>query len=152
MLRLAIIALISLSALRSNKKPEFRILILDECVEWKFKSSYTDSESLEHQKIAESVIHLEKNFDSSNYVWITHLGLLEENPMLTIELTLPEVLSRNPSFSSEFSMKEWHEFRIKKPIQPVYVLIPSDYCSEKRFLANQKFTLYLVHLELPYTE
>lgn len=89
---------------------------------------------------------------SNDYISVSHTGVSLEEKTLSLDLTFPEILSHDPIYSCKLSLADWYSLEVSNPGNPIYLVMPSDYWAEKRFIWQQKFTIYLIHLILPYTE
>jgi hypothetical protein len=145
---LAFLVLLPIQALPSTK---LRILILDDCTTWEFKDYSQPDPDL--KKSDYPFFSFRKiDLKTKDYISVSHIGVSLEEKMLSLDLTYPEILSHNPVYSSKLSLADWYSLEVSNPGTPIYLVIPSDYCSEKRFIWQQKFTVYLIHLILPYSE
>jgi hypothetical protein len=57
-----------------------------------------------------------------------------------------EILEQNPRYTSELNADDWLKLDNEK--RKIYLLRPDDYCTRKRFVFNQEFTLYEVRVGL----
>jgi hypothetical protein len=57
-----------------------------------------------------------------------------------------EIMEQNPRYTSELKKEDWIKLDNEK--RKIYLLRPDDFCSEKRFVLNQEFTLYEVLIGL----
>ncbi|WP_157359752.1 hypothetical protein [Algoriphagus mannitolivorans] len=70
---------------------------------------------------------------------------------LTKNLTLSQTHEKNPIYTSNLDAKDWIRL-IQNPNQKFFVLRPDEYCSDKRFLFNQQFSVYEVKIFVGYKE
>jgi hypothetical protein len=151
MRQLILLAFLGLLPIQALPSPNLRILILDDCTTWEFKDYSQpgpDLKKSEHPRFSFTKIEVKTN----DYISVSHTGVSFEGKTLSLDLTYSEILSRNPVYTSKLSLADWYSLQVSNPGTPIYLVIPSDYCSEKRFIWEQKFTIYLIHLILPYTE
>ena len=151
MRQLILLAFLGLLPIQALPSTNLRILILDDCTTWEFKDYSQpgpDLKKSDYPSFSFRKIELKTN----DYISLSHIGVSLEEKTLSLDLTFPEILSYDPVFSSKLSLADWYSLEASNPGTPIYLVIPSDYCSEKRFIWQQKFTVYLIHLILPYTE
>jgi hypothetical protein len=159
---LVLIFSIFLWLLPKQDESELIILILDDCTNWGFKENeYPPNE----ENIDEiSNFSLSKNWIKGpsgldRYVWLSHLWNYliyqrgeEGKGKSILLLTYSQILNLHPIYSSETSFPEWDEIKRRSYNKLIYVMLPSDYCSDNRFVFDYKFKLYQVNLTLPYSE
>jgi hypothetical protein len=159
---LALILPIFLWLLPKQDESGLVILILDDCKNWEFKENeYPPNE----ENIDEiSNFSLSKNWikgtsDLGRYVWLSHVWNYliyqrgeEGKGKSILSLTYSQILNLKPIYSSETPFPEWYEIERRSYNKLVYVMLPSDYCSDNRFVYNYSFKLYQVNLTMPYTE
>lgn len=151
MRQLILLAFLGLLPIQALPSTNLRILILDDCTTWEFKDYSQPSPDL--KKSDYPFFSFRKiDLKTKDYISVSHIGVSLEEKTLSLDLTYPEILSHNPVYSSKLSLGDWYSLEASNPGIPIYLVMPSDYCSEKRFLWKQKFTVYLIHLILPYTE
>ena len=151
MRQLILLAFLGLLPIQALPSPNLRILILDDCTTWEFKDYSQpgpDLKKSEHPRFSFTKIEVKPN----GYIALSHTGVSFEGKTLSLDLTYPGILSHNPVYTSKLSLADWYSLEVSNPGTPIYLVMPSDYCSEKRFIWEQKFTVYLIHLILPYTE
>lgn len=151
MRQLILLVFLGVLPIQALPAPNVRILILDDCTTWEFKDYSQPSPDLkksDNPRFFFKKIELKTN----NYISVSHTGVSFEDKTLSLDLTYPEILSHDPVFSSNLSLADWYSLEVSNPGTPIYLVMPSDYCSEKRFIWQQKFTDYLIHLILPYSE
>jgi hypothetical protein len=115
------------------------IIILDDCNEW-IVSDFSKNEKLQEAPV-DFRFTLTKGYPYHT-VFLTHFWLFTEDPMKKIELTLPEIMQKNTQFSSMITLSDWVKMSKEKYPKQTFILLPQDYCSDKRFTFNQKFILY----------
>lgn len=118
----------------SREKSTF--IILDDCDKWnkRFQGNYDQhfSYSREVEKIG-----------LVGFIF----GWIDENDKLsTKSQTFSEIVESNPVYTSQLSYRDWYS--LAKENERIFILIPEDYCSEKRFFYNYEFTLYEVRLHV----
>lgn len=57
-----------------------------------------------------------------------------------------DILEQKPKYTSELNADDWIKLDNEK--RKIYLLRPDDFCSGKRFVLNQEFTLYEVRVRL----
>ncbi|TFV95927.1 hypothetical protein E4S40_06805 [Algoriphagus kandeliae] len=117
-------------------------LILDDCINWK-RSGFLDKKNM---------FFLYKDFDKKLFeevfeVNFSHVWLADDKRLSSIKLKYSDLLEGLPIFSSGLSKKNWENLSKLKDTS-FFILIPEDYCSEKRFLNGYEFTLYEVNLDV----
>ena len=151
MRQLILLAFLGLLPIQALPAPNFRILILDDCTTWEFKDYSQPGPDL--KKSDYPFFSFRKiDLKTKDYISVSHIGVSFEGKTLSLDLTFPEILSLDPVYTSKLSLADWYSLQVSNPGTPIYLVIPSDYCSVKRFIWEQKFTVYLIHLILPYTE
>jgi len=151
MRQLILLAFLGLLPIQALPSTNLRILILDDCTTWEFKDYSQpgpDLKKSDYPFFSFRKIELKTN----DYISLSHIGVSLEEKTLSLDLTFPEILSHDPVYTSKLSLADWYSLQVSNPGTPIYLVMSSDYCSEKRFIWQQKFTLYLIHLILPYTE
>lgn len=121
----------------SSKPKKEVIFILDNCEDW-------DRFHFQHETSQFSYYSEKKEFPLISMI---HAWIDEEYKLSTKSLTYPEIMDSEHLFSSQLNLKDWYELSNDSGPR-VFILIPEDYCSEKRFLHYYKFTLYEVHLNV----
>ncbi len=61
-----------------------------------------------------------------------------------------DILEQNPRYTSELKKEDWIKLDNEK--RKIYLLRPDDFCSRRRFVLNQEFTLYEIRIGLSGTE
>lgn len=121
----------------SSKPKKEVIFILDNCENW-------DRLNFQHGTSQFSYYCENKDFP---LIYMVHAWIDEENKLSTKSLTFPEIMDSEHLFTSQLKLKDWYE--LSNDSSPrVFILNPEDYCSEKRFIHDYKFTLYEVHLNV----
>lgn len=111
------------------------ILIADDCSKWymsinKKKGHFGFSKSTPHFHSVRLV-----------YGWIT-----PEDSLSKINMRYADILEQKPRYTSELNADDWLKLDNEK--RKIFLLRPTDFCSGKRFVLNQEFTLYEVRIGL----
>jgi hypothetical protein len=117
---------------------DYLILIADDCSKW---SKYDFNQE-------EVQFGLSKDILDYNFLGLTHSWLFAKDKLSVINMTYSEILKMNPKYSSELTPKDWDHMAHGKDKKKIYILIPEDYCSERRFVFKHKFVLYEVRIGL----
>ena len=127
----------------NSQKSSYQTIIIDDCTSWEM-GSYSYNVALEKSSKGNR-FNLIKEF-KYHVLFLRHFWI-EENERLE-ELTLPysEILGAPPLFSSDLTLEDWTQLGNSK--KKIYVLLPSDYCSAKRFDWNTKFIVYEMHIDI----
>ena len=89
--------------------------------------------------------------DTRGLVTLGHGYIYPEDKPSTMTMSYPEILQSNPVFTSDVNdLLSWAKLKTNK--KKIFVLLSSDYCSGKRFVSNQSFTLYEVKIGLELIE
>lgn len=121
----------------SSKPKKEVIFILDNCEDW-------DRFNFQHE--TSQFFYYSENNDFP-LISMVHAWIEEEYKLSTKSLTYPEIMDSVHLFTSQLKLKDWYELSLDSGPK-VFILIPEDYCSEKRFIYDNKFTLYEVHLNV----
>lgn len=113
------------------------ILIIDDCKGWRKMTNGL--------KYPENFI-LSKDIPREEMVSLGHAWYDPEQKLFTKTILFSEIVKNNPLYVSELDFKDW--ITLKNSKEKIYVLLPEDYCSNKRFIHNQKLTLYEITLVL----
>jgi hypothetical protein len=117
----------------------YTILIIDDCTGWEKMTNGL--------KYTENFI-LTRGIPKEESVSLGHVWFDPEQKLLTKTLSFIEINEANPLYVSELDFEDWTAFNNSKEKGKIFVLLPEDYCSNKRFINNQKFTLYEITLVL----
>ena len=117
---------------------EYLILITDDCSKW---SKYDFNQE-------EVQFGLSKDIRGYNFLGLTHSWLFPKDKLSVRSMTYSEILKMNPKYSSELTPKDWDNLAHEKDKKKIYMLIPEDFCSERRFVLHQEFELYEVRISL----
>lgn len=115
------------------------ILIIEDCTGWKKITNGL--------KYPENFI-LNKDNPREESVSLGHAWFDPEQKLLTKSLSFSEIVEANPLYVSEFDFEDWIALNNSKEKGKIYVLLPEDYCTNKRFIQNQKLALYEITLVL----
>ena len=82
------------------------------------------------------------NFKNSNFsfkqvFFLKHFWIEENERLEELTLSYPEILSKKPLFSSDLTWEDWYKLSYGK--KKIYLLLPSAYCSARRFDWNTDF-------------
>ena len=112
------------------------ILIADDCTQWRM--------SILHKK--KGYFGFTKSTPDFHLVGISHGWIFPEDSLSKINMRYAEIMEQNPRYTSELKKEDWIKLDNEK--RKIYLLRPDDFCSEKRFVLNQEFTLYEVRVGL----
>lgn len=130
---------------------DFQILILDDCKEWSI--SEHPWKPNEQGVVQKQRFFVEKSWTRvGQYVRISFFWFYPEEELATINMTYSQIINSNYQYTSELSFEDWFCLLSKNIDTKFFVLLPIDYCSEKRFVLNQEFILYEINIRLPFTE
>ena len=125
--------------LGTNSSPsDSVILIADDCLEWRTIDP-------NKKKNRHSIV---KSIPVFHRVMLIHDWVIPEDSLTTIDLTYSEILKLNPQFTSELTTAEWDQLTYGKDRKKIFMLRPDDFCSEKRFSFDHKFTLLEIRIHL----
>jgi hypothetical protein len=100
-----------------------------------------------------SILHKKKGYfgftkstPDFHLVGISHGWIFPEDSLSKINMRYAEIMEQNPRYTSELKKEDWIKLDNEK--RKIYLLRPDDFCSEKRFVLNQEFTLYEVRVGL----
>jgi hypothetical protein len=115
---------------------DYIILIADDCTQWKM--------SFLHKK----KLHFgfSKSTPDFHSIGLSHGWISPEDSLPKINMRYADILEQNPRYTSELNADDWIKLDNEK--RKIYLLRPDDFCSEKRFVLNQEFTLYEVRVGL----
>jgi hypothetical protein len=109
------------------------IIIIDDCVGW--------AKMTNGLKYPGNFI-LYKNNPREESVSLGHAWFDSEQKLSTKTLSFSELVETNILYASELDFENWIAISSSIEKGKIYVLLPEDYCSVKRFNHNQKITLY----------
>lgn len=112
------------------------ILIADDCTQWRM--------SILHKK--KGYFGFTKSTPDFHLVGISHGWIFPEDSLSKINMRYADILEQNPRYTSELNADDWIKLDNEK--RKIYLLRPEDYCSGRRFVFNQEFTLYEVRIGL----
>lgn len=113
-------------------------LIVDDCDQWRKIDPYRKSDKYS----------IAKSIPVFHTVMLSHFWIFPEDSLTKIDLTYPEILNLNAQFTSELTTADWDQLAFGKDNKKIFMLRPDDFCSEKRFSFDQKFTLLEVRIHL----
>lgn len=128
-----ILYLIILPFFDSFSKKEV-ILILNDCENWELYNYRVDKNHFSYSK----------EFKDFPFVSMGHAWIDEEYKLSTKSLNFSEIIDSDPIYTSQLSLNDWYS--VQREYEKIFILIPEDYCSEKRVLHGYEFTLYEVNL------
>ncbi|SFT73236.1 hypothetical protein SAMN04489724_1895 [Algoriphagus locisalis] len=89
--------------------------------------------------------------DTRGLVTLGHDYIYPEDKPSTMTMSYREILQGNPMFTSDINnLLSWAKLKTNK--KKIFILLSSDYCSGKRFVSSQSFTLYEVKIGLELIE
>ena len=122
---------------------DYIILIPDDCEEWEFRDYTAEMESHGFPKGIRFALSKESRY---NQVSIVHFWMQEEEKLELIQKTYSEIQNSKVLYTSALEAADWLKFW-RKDTPKLFLLLPEDYCSEKRFNFNHIFTLFEVKIE-----
>ena len=131
-----LILLLSLWLAPTPSPSDSIILIADDCTQWRM--------SILHKK--KGYFGFTKSTLDFHLVGISHGWIFPEDSLSKINMRYAEIMEQNPRYTSELKKEDWIKLDNEK--RKIYLLRPDDFCSEKRFVLNQEFTLYEVRVGL----
>ena len=127
--------------LAPNPAPsDYIILIADDCTNWGKIDPYRKTARY-------SIVKSTPDFHS---IMLIHDWMLPEDSMSKINQRYADILEQNPRYTSELKKEDW--LKLDNDKRKIFLLRPDDYCSRKRFVFNQQFTLYEVRVRLSGSE
>jgi hypothetical protein len=127
--------------LAPNPTPsDYIILIADDCTKWGKIDPYRKSARY-------SIVKSTPDFHS---IMLIHDWMIPEDSMSKINVRYADILEQNPRYTSELKKEDW--LKLDNDKRKIFLLRPDEYCSRKRFVFNQQFTLYEVRVRLSGTE
>ena len=121
--------------LAPNPAPsDYIILIADDCTNWDKIDPYRKTARY-------SIVKSTPDFHS---IMLIHDWMLLEDSLSKINMRYADILEQNPRYTSKLKKEDWIEFAYGKDKKKLFLLRPDDYCSGRRFVFNQEFTLYEV--------
>jgi hypothetical protein len=123
--------------LAPNPAPsDYIILIADDCTNWDKIDPYRKTARY-------SIVKSTPDFHS---IMLIHDWMLLEDSLSKINMRYADILEQNPRYTSDLNAEDWLTLDNEK--RKIFLLRPDDYCSRKRFVFNQQFTLYEVRVRL----
>ena len=119
---------------------DYIILIADDCTKWGKIDPYRKSARY-------SIVKSTPDFHS---IMLIHDWMIPEDSMSKINVRYADILEQNPRYTSELKKEDW--LKLDNDKRKIFLLRPDEYCSRKRFVFNQQFTLYEVRVRLSGTE
>lgn len=123
-------------AIQINEGQKWTLIILDDCENWKRISSPKIDHFFSYYKDVEKIGPVDFGFG-----WID-----DEDKLSTQSMTFSQIMESDPIYTSQLNHHDWRN--LARENVRVFILIPEDYCSEKRFLHDYKFTLYEVRVHV----
>ncbi|MCE7055061.1 hypothetical protein LZF95_10280 [Algoriphagus sp. AGSA1] len=123
---------------------DYLVLIVDDC---------QLARHMETGNIPEQVLIALNYNDNRKIVSLSNTYVYPEDRLSTMSMKFSEILESNPSYTSDLkSFDAWVDFAYRRDKKKIFILIPRDYCSGKRFVSDQSFTLYEVRVALTHDE
>jgi hypothetical protein len=123
--------------LAPNPAPsDYIILIADDCTNWGKIDPYRKTDRY-------SIVKSTPDFHS---IMLIHDWMIPEDSMSKINVRYADILEQNPRYTSELKKEDW--LKLDNDKRKIFLLRPDEYCSRKRFVFNQQFTLYEVGVRL----
>ncbi|MFN4000306.1 hypothetical protein [Algoriphagus sp.] len=115
----------------SPKKEESFYIIVDDCRNWRIGTPGKLQDQFSFYKQTEN-----------NRLIIIGHGWIEPSAKLSTEkIAISQIMEKKPIYTSTLDDEAW--FRILQDSnRKLFILRPDDFCSGKRFVFNQEFTLY----------
>jgi len=127
---------------------DYLILILDDCKEWSINEHPWKTK--EQEMMQKQCFFVEKSWTQvGQNVRLSFFWFYPEEELSSIKMTYSQIINGNYQFTSELSFDDWYELQSKNRNRKIFLLLSTDYCSEKRFVLNQEFELYEVNMRLP---
>jgi hypothetical protein len=118
-------------------------IVIDDCENWE-EYGFSYNELLQKSSIGRRFSLSKK--DDSPFFFLRHFWIEENERLEELTLSYPEILSKKPLFSSDLTWEDWYKLSYGK--KKIYFLLPSAYCSAKRFHWNTEFTVYEMYIDL----
>lgn len=134
-----------ISILLHSLDKEKVFIIVDECKSWE-KNRILDDQyffTFNNEVCCVSPYYSIQGKDSLASVKLFNVDI-NLNPAETLEISLTEMLNTGAKFSSAMSYEDW--YAINSEEADLYIILPDDFCSIKRFNYNEVFTVYKVNL------
>jgi hypothetical protein len=118
-------------------------IILDDCYNWE-ESGFQYNDLLQKSSTGRRFSLIKK--DDSPFFLLRHFWIEENERLEELILPYPEILSKKPLFSSDLTWEDWYKLSYVK--KKIYFILPSAYCSARRFDWNTEFTVYEMYIDL----
>lgn len=125
-----------------SKKEGSLYILVDDCKNWKIRT-YGDNQS-------QFFISKEERIKYPS-ITLVHAWIEPSSKLSTENLTLSQIIEKSPIYTSNLNEEGWIRL-IQNPNQKFFVVSPDEYCSDKRFLFNQHFSVYEVKIRVEYKE
>jgi len=113
------------------QKKELVYIIIDDCKNWK---------EMPKGKLQDQ-FSFYKESDENRLIMIIH-GWIEPSAQLSTQVwTFSQIQGKKPIYTSDLNNEAWFDL-LKDSNQKFFILRPDDFCSGKRFVLNEEFTLY----------
>jgi len=119
-----------------QERQKWPIIILDDCEKWEKIKPRKNDHFFSYSKNVEKIGPVDFGFG-----WID-----EEYKLSTQTMTFSQILDFDPIYTSQLNHHDWRN--LARENERVFILVPEDYCSDKRFLHDYKFTLYEVRIHV----
>lgn len=121
--------------LTQRQKEESLYIIIDDCKNWRIRTYGTHQDQF----------FLSKERKNNLFISLGHGWIDPSSRLSTEKCTLGEVLEKEAIYSSTLDDEAW--YRLNQIInRKVFILKPSDFCSDRRFLHNHDFVFYQVKI------
>jgi hypothetical protein len=143
-----VIGLLVFTSLFSKAEKEKVFVIIDDCQQWGKRRPIDE----QYFSITTNKVWLSSSYyfyDEQDTLASVHLfnGDIYLNPPELLEMSLAEMLNCGVQFSSEIGVEDWSTFNSEG--SELYIILPEDFCSEKKFLHSTNFTLYKTRVDYP---
>lgn len=127
----------SILLLTPSQKRELVYLIIDDCKNWK---------EMPKGKLQDQ-FSFYKESDENRLIMIIH-GWIEPSARLsTKKWTFFQIQDKKPIYTSDLNNDAWFDL-LQDSNRKFYILRPDDFCSCKRFVLSENFTLYEVKISI----
>lgn len=123
--------------LTPRQKEESLYIIIDDCKYWRIRNYGTHQDQF----------FLSKERKNNLFISLSHGWIDSSSRLSTEKWTLGEVLEKEAIYSSTLDDEAW--YRLNQIInRKVFILKPSDFCSDRRFLHDYDFVFYEIKIHL----
>lgn len=115
----------------SPKKEESVYILVDDCKNWK---------EMPRGKLQDQ-FSFYKEGENNRLIVIGH-GWIEPSERLAIKkMTISQIMENQPIYTSTLDNEAWYQL-LKDSNRKFFILRPDEFCSSKRFVFNEYFSLY----------